>query len=456
MTQFYTLEEAAGKLGLTTKELKRRVQQEWKSTLRVFPADGTLHFDSKQIDELARSLGEASDPNLKALDAPSGDVSLNLDDSGESDLLGLGSDDDFKLAPSASAPPGKPADSDARLFKDTSSVANTGSDEDIAFRLEEESVDGPRSGSGARSGPGTGRLPVGQEESSEFELSLEGSSEFTFELNDDNDEVSLGDLPVSRSGDRAGNSGINLGAPADSGISLEKSGPKTGKLGKGPKSSAPGMSSSDDDIDFELSLDAGASVSRMGAPSKSSRNLLAESDDESSEFDLDLPDLGADQELVEDPSSSLALEGGEGNIFETDFEIPAVDESEANADALDEADSGSLDESGSEVLVVDEEQEAVDYDDDLETGDSISKVLDGANADDEEEEEGGRVYAAPARAWGPVTIGMLAITMPLVFVGALMAYELLHSMWGFQTGTRVASPLVQGVADMLDLSPKTK
>ena len=74
---------------------------------------------------------------------------------------------------------------------------------------------------------GSGRMekpklpPPPQDLNSEFELSLE-DSDFELQLTDDSDEVDLGEMPTSsRDRDSAGKSGINIGNPADSGISLE-------------------------------------------------------------------------------------------------------------------------------------------------------------------------------------------------------------------------------------------
>ena len=64
MAQTYTLEEAAGRLGITPEEMKRRLKEDWK-TLRSFRDGPTLRFRATDIDELARSLGAASDPSLQ-------------------------------------------------------------------------------------------------------------------------------------------------------------------------------------------------------------------------------------------------------------------------------------------------------------------------------------------------------------------------------------------------------
>src|SRR5262249_55930757 len=112
-------------------------------------------------------------------------------------------------------------------------------------------------------------------DSSEFELSLDAdSSDFDLQMNahDSSDEVALGEMPKAPkagSGKRAGEGGINLRSPADSGISLEKN------KGKAPAG---------DDVDFELSLEGpmpGGSGAKIGGPKsgpKSGKNKPVTSD----------------------------------------------------------------------------------------------------------------------------------------------------------------------------------
>ena len=79
---------------------------------------------------------------------------------------------------------------------------------------------------------------------------------------------------------------------------------------------------SDDDIDFEFSLDIGASG--RGLSSKSNKRKVEE---ESSEFELNL-----DDELTpaEDETSAFGEKSSKDDIFETDFEIPALEEDSAS------------------------------------------------------------------------------------------------------------------------------
>jgi len=510
---YYTLEEAAKRLGITPEEMKRRLREDWK-TIRPFRDGSTLRFRESDIEDLARSMDADSDPDLLVdefnFTDDSSEASSTVPAKSPFDLgnesptvaaqslsappkkggndspLNFDSDDDmFVLAPD-STPPKKPVDSDVKLGKGKKSPPPTDAEsEDVPFTLQLED-DSPISS------PQTGPVKLPSDASlsddSEFDLSLEGSSEFQLEFTDDSDsdsdseEVSLGDLPVSRSGNRGGESGINLGSPADSGISLEKKGPKSNVKKGGKTGPIPSPSSADEDINFELSLDLNASsTGRHGGP-PSSRNL---SGDESSEFDLDLPDLAPDSMMDDDPASSLELDQASGDIFETDFDIPVVDDSASESLALEEADTdleGSsdlaldddgepLDESASEVVVVDEEianaskskrrrridddDDDIDYDD-LDSSDSASKALAGVKheeGDDEDEDEPVAGVYRPAK-YGIFTITMLAITTPVIFLTGLMGYELLHSMWGYQTGNRPSAMVIKLVAGTFDLAPK--
>src|SRR5919198_196571 len=96
MAQYYTLEQAAEKLGLTTDAFRRKLATEWKSTPRRYPDGATLRFQVREIDELARTLGRGSDAEGQS---ESGDVPLTLADS---------SDDFVPMESSEAAVGGKP------------------------------------------------------------------------------------------------------------------------------------------------------------------------------------------------------------------------------------------------------------------------------------------------------------------------------------------------------------
>src|SRR4051795_9776162 len=70
MAQYYTLDEAAQKLGLSTDAFRRKLATEWKTNPRRYPDGATLRFQVREIDELARTRGGGSDPDLQLADEP--------------------------------------------------------------------------------------------------------------------------------------------------------------------------------------------------------------------------------------------------------------------------------------------------------------------------------------------------------------------------------------------------
>src|SRR5262245_2094638 len=70
MAQYYTLDEASRKLGVTIDEFRKGIATKWKN-LRRFPDGPTLRFQAREIDELARTLGRMSEAMPKPpLDEP--------------------------------------------------------------------------------------------------------------------------------------------------------------------------------------------------------------------------------------------------------------------------------------------------------------------------------------------------------------------------------------------------
>ena len=501
MAQTYTLDEAAHKLGISPEEYKRKLKGEWK-TLKSFRDGPTLRFRSADIDELARTLGQASDPGLQPGDGgllagdssdeiglevaapPSGkskksavEKPPSLDDSDDS-ILTLASGDSGV----SKKKPKKSGDSDVRLDR-TPPKKDPGAKE----LTEEISLDlsGPRSGilkspssrklsglkpkgSDSAKIPGPKDQPASDDSSSEFELSLDSDSDsFELQLNtDSSEEVALGGaVPTGAHGDQ---SGINLRKPADSGVSLEKN--------KGVDS--------DSDVDFELSLDApGAPSGRLGTP-KSAGKADKDSD---SEFELSLDDNSGVTDGIADD-----LDGNKGDIFETDFELPVVADEESGSEvvAIDSADTDlensdfdiaigdddivADDDSASQVMLVDDEAVLVEEDDaqprtgkkrrdtragmeddvlldDLETegGSSASSAMRRARHDDDDAPV--RTVVAKPATWGPLPAILLLPCLIIVLLGGLMSFEVLRGMWGYQQPVKTSDSLVRGVAGTLGM-----
>lgn len=303
-------------------------------------------------------------------------------------------------------------------------------------------------------------------DSSDFDLSPapaksdEGSSDdFSLELPGDSD-FSL-DLGGSIEGELKGlSSGISLGNPVDSGISLEQGGEGS------------------DELEFELSVDAQATPKPAKAQAK-------EPKPESSEFELSLDDSGgpglepssgdsSEFELTLDDSGSLpsldepaAAKSGEKDIFETDFEVPGLEEEsgsqvaalETDLDssdfdlAIDGSDVASDEESGSNVVALDEDADegaatisskrhpaGADLEADEDLGfeqlagdDAVAEV------DQEEEEEDlaparKELVAVPAKAapWGVLPVIVMLPCVVVMFLVGMMGLELVQHMTGYK------------------------
>jgi hypothetical protein len=524
-----TLEEAAERLGISPDEFKKQLKTHPAFRTLVPIRDGTnVRFKAAAIDELARELGAGSNPEnpiptFSGGSPPDSDDFKvpTLDEKKKSieEPLKFGDEDVFSLTSDESKPGTKKpkkgdSDSDVRL---DSGTAAKGKDPKAAGEetvpTEEISIDfnGPGSavikgGSSAKlsapkssgkltSDSGKSLAKPGVGDSSEFELSLDGDSDdFELKLNTDaSDEVDLGELPKdkdSTTSRRGGESGILTRKPADSGISLEKDKGKS----KDKSASEPAKKDSDSDVDFELTLDSSAAVSGTKLGGLKGKKPDADSD---SEFELTLDDSG--ESSLE---GAVAGEESKGDIFETDFEIPPMDESGSEAVALDPSDTDleksdfdvALDDSdvtsepsGSEV-VLEEEDDATapvakkkpgkkkkpveeteegdvdladvdaEEDDDGSAAGALKGVKHKRHGDDEEDEE---EEAAPAAVgayrpvpWGPIPALLLLPAMILVLVGGLLGFEMLTTMWGYQQPRKPAAPLVRALASNLDMELK--
>lgn len=303
-------------------------------------------------------------------------------------------------------------------------------------------------------------------DSSDFDLNPapaktdEGSSDdFSLELPGDSD-FSL-DLGGSIEGELKGSSsGISLGNPVDSGISLEQGGEGSDEIEfeldvnaqATPKPQA--KKNKPDSSEFELSLDD------SGGPG------LEPSGGESSEFELTLDDSGSLPSLDE-PAQAKS---GEKDIFETDFEVPGLEEEsgsqvaalETDLDssdfdlALDGSDVATEEESGSQVVALDEEADegaatiaakrhpagaALEAEEDLgfEQLGEESAVADIDIEQEEEDEEiapaarGQKVaVAVKAAPWGVLPVIVMLPCVVVMFLVGLMGLELVQHMTGYK------------------------
>ncbi len=486
MAKTLTLEEAAQQLGLTVEQFKTNLKTH-KDFRAVRPLMGgaTMHFREQDIEELARKLGLGSEPELQLGDAGSDPgVSSGLGDSDQVEIgrdpprpggssprqsgassknlkadLGVDSSEDFVPL---SGDSGKKKDSDVKVPRDSGARIESKSAPPHGTPTEEIDLEsearksgkevfglapegGSKTGkSSSKSGPksGTKSDPKKKKDpGSEFELQLgtDSDSEFELTLADDSDEVQLGASPRDATG-KSGKSGVRLNKPADSGISLEKKG-------------------EDDESDFELNLDSASAHKVSGGPRSSKKTKK----DSESEFELSLDDSSGEVA----PLSSSSEEGKD--IFATDFDIPALDDSGSEAVVLEDSDtaleSSDFDLEDSAAVESDESaSEVVQLDDDLvdEEGRSSKRRKRGnddvsaeealADIDEEAEEEEGELAPAPVAAparWGPLPALVLFPCLIILMIVMFMGFELLHGMWSYRSGgSKPTYTITRGIAGM--------
>jgi hypothetical protein len=296
-----------------------------------------------------------------------------------------------------------------------------------------------------------------------------GDEDFSLELSDDSLDLGADPAPTG-----APASGINLGRPIDAGVSLESEDEGSSDFEltldnapshKTPKPSRVKPPTSPDESDFELTLDYDEAATPKADDSGSGEFELslddgspATAEEGSSEFELTLDDGGA---AAKEDSS------GERDIFETDFELPSLEEGgeEATIDAgssdfelaLDDSDIATDDESGSQVIALDEGEYAED----------TEQTVTGEYGDVEEEadEEGAPVrekvvveevirdrWIRPA-PWGILpTIFMLPCTVVMILIG-IMTFEMVAAGSGYHSSGVLTKAIA---AQILPDSAKTR
>src|ERR1700728_336691 len=72
---YFTLEEAADKLGISPSEFKKRLRTEW-THIRPLQDGSTQRFKSKDVEELSRQIGFGSEEELQLVDPSSDEISV--------------------------------------------------------------------------------------------------------------------------------------------------------------------------------------------------------------------------------------------------------------------------------------------------------------------------------------------------------------------------------------------
>ena len=478
------------------------------SDVKLVPDDSDVDFKIRVEDSSVKA--EGLGPSSKS---PSSRRKVDTSprpgksSSGRKSALGPAMDSGVRLVPledESGAPPKSPSDSDIRIEQPTPAPSPAAQEEplteeidlDAELRKAEEATRSKKPASKVK--PRTGLKPKSDDPTA-FEMqappkpaakkpAAEAPSSPAPGTADD-EEVALGDLAPSNLGDISGTSGINLHSPDDSGINLEQA--------EGP---------GDDKIEFELSLDEAHSTPKPApaAPEGDSSSEFelsldvestpkpapAAEDDSSSEFELSLDvestpkpapaapedDSSSEFELTLDDSGGLAPMEGEASsedkdIFETDFEVPALEEeSGSEAVALDDdtaLESSDFDlslteeESGSQVVALEGEEEADEEAATVarpaiaegEEADEVDELLgEDLGAEGEELEEGAALApaaeAAPA-PWGVLPASFMLPCVLIMFIVGLMSFELVHDMWGYNQPYKASAPLVRWASEVV-------
>jgi hypothetical protein len=377
---------------------------------------------------------------------------------------------------------------------------------------------------------------AGDDDSSDFDLAaqsptadgsilLEGSDsgDFSLEASDGDEQVLHQDGASELT---SSTSGISLNNPVDQGISLEgnedagdfdlslevedtpkpaKSSPVddsdsgfelTAQKAPKPKKAKPQADSSE----FELSLDSDADAPLMKAPGESSEFELnledsgegdAGTSESDSEFELTLDDSGHLAAVDDEPAPQVKAKAkakkpasaDEQDIFDTDFEVPALEESDDAAVtdselessdfdlALDDSELAQEDESGSQVVALDEDdaETVVDADGDAVVDDvdveeessdfqdldqDVEVEEDGVDVDAETDEETQTVGQGrretvirekliPAAPWGMLPVIFMLPCVVVMFLVGILGYELMKTTAGMQP----PGPLTRALAE---------
>jgi len=332
---------------------------------------------------------------------------------------------------------------------------------------------------------------------------LEGdSSDFSLELSESTEGV----LDDERSGELTNStSGISLDNPVDQGISLEDGAsddfdlslevedtPRPSKsrpvedsgsdfeLGT-HKTPRPGkhVEVEDSASDFDLSLESDLAVPSAQDDSSFDLNLDGDASGDS-EFEMTLDDSG-NIAIDDEPAPQVKAKKGKKNkgeeedIFETDFEVPALDESDdatiADSElessefdlALDDSELAPEEESGSQVVALDEEEPETLVDgegdvvvDDAEVEEESSDFADFDQDVEVEGEEAGTRPKGKVRVetvvqekliepaeWGVMPVVFMLPCVIIMFIVALLGYEMVQTT----TTLKPAGPFTVAVAD---------
>ena len=456
--QYYSFEEAARALGISTDELNRLRE---KGEIRAFADRGTWKFRKLDIDEAARKRGLGSDPEISMTssglheapaDVSGSGSSSGASDSGDQILLSEqelgGGDPDTSSTIIGMTPTGgragtrrpdgarPPSDSDVRIV--SADRGPRDSDVKLVFDKPKPSAS-PRGATPART-PERGAIPNAQmphDPDSDFELGPTGAK-------------AAGDAAARRPVKRPphpGETGIAPAPPDSSDITLSPGGSGIGVT-----------SPADSGISLEQPIDLVQSSST---------------------------DLGADSSGSSsgEKTATLAAQGDSGDIFETDFEVPLLadsgkrrgpavtDHTEITADSdfelgMEKPRRGR--DSSSQVIALEGEDE-IDESAATALGEHSAATLKAERALEAEEEEAAEelglppgvlaadvsaaampvVRAAAEAEWGALWVSLLGVTAVFVSLGGMMMYDLIRNMWSWHGPNPVSSQMLDWLKGLM-------
>lgn len=487
--KYLTLEAAAAQLGIRPEELIRLRE---KGEVRGFADRGTWKFRSEDIDELARRREPDSSPEVPLIpdDDDDGSSQPMIITKGRV----LGSDSDVRLVPddkkraklSGSSAElmvmGSDSDSDVRLAEDPRELQSSdsdvqlvgpkgkGTDSDSDVMLSDSDSDVRLAGA-APSDSDVQLVKRGaKKKSSDSDVSLlpkGGNRKVAADEAARTDidsalvEGAGADLDIDSGIRIAGDSGISLGAPADSGILLEGPGDSPFPL----RSEAATLSGSDSDISFKddsgITLEADSGIQIAG---DSGIRLDPDSGIRLSDArDSDIKLQGNDDDL----ESSVPMLLGNDDAARTDAEVPLLPESDeletlnipapkakrkGDTSVLNFAEEVS---SGTAYVQEEEEEtyglsagssdeEELEVSEDILGDDDEIEQLEVFDSDDsvfdESFEEGtsaaelsvipGRIAVPDEMEWPTSVLSLLTVSTLAMFVGTIIAVDLLRTVWG--------------------------
>lgn len=477
MAQFYSLEEAARVLGISSDELKAKAQSR---EIRAFMGGGTWQFRAADIEEFARQMGQGSSPDLSLSDVPGegvsddagfdfSDLDLNTaEDRGPADIsaaLSLDADDDVVIrekpeeASSSShimkgVLPGessKPAgDSDVRLLPESelasdsdvrlspspdASVSPASLADELSAAFEEIEPEAPAAAPKARpsaAGDTTiARSPFAEAEpaaaagESDFELtpssfeSLTPDSGSDFELSaveEGSDEFEATPLKNNPS-----DADVTAAGFAASGVSLRPS-------DTGLKIESAALGASSDSIELAPVGDSSMDIPVQKPKGDSQeRDLFNDTD-----FELDVSASGSGS--------------GEGRTMQlrqdSDFDL----EEEGSSEIISLGGDADVDSNAATSLraAVDEEEDDSGFGAAPASAPSTPELPVAAAA------PAARVLPAGAQIeWGVGSVVALGFALFFAFFAAGLGVDLVRNMYQFQGETPVASGLIKSIAEMV-------